>query len=451
MSRKIKILILSHISELLGGAERSMLDVFEYLRKNYDVEAEFILREPLRSLAPELTKRSWKYHPVDFTFWSDGKPPETTSEIRHNAIKNLKAIHTIENLIEEIKPDLVATNSIVSPWAAIAAHNKGIPHVWFVREYGDLDHGRIFEIGRDKTFEDVGNLSALVVTNSETLAIYVRQYIEGNKVESLYNPFNVKEIEEKAAQKVHSPFKHNDSLKLVLTGNIARSKGQLEAIQAVGLLKSMGSTVELCLIGKSGDQEFSKELESEVAKSELKNYVHFSGYQENPLALVSHADVGIMPSRMEAFGRVTFEYLVAGKPIVGANSGATPEMVKDNINGYLYTPGNAESLANAVKHYVDNKQLINKHGQASKQIAKGMMAGKHNIDELYKKMVEATNAARSEKPINYFNRLEEYEVLIKQGNKETYFSRTGMKILIRRIIRAVYVRIRRLLLKLKPR
>ena len=37
------------------------------------------------------------------------------------------------------RPDLVVTNTVVAPWGAFAAKALGIPHAWFVREYGDLD------------------------------------------------------------------------------------------------------------------------------------------------------------------------------------------------------------------------------------------------------------------------------------------------------------------------
>ncbi len=46
-NKPINVLVLSHISDMLGGAERSMLDVFDNLSKKYDVRPEFIMREPV--------------------------------------------------------------------------------------------------------------------------------------------------------------------------------------------------------------------------------------------------------------------------------------------------------------------------------------------------------------------------------------------------------------------
>lgn len=432
-----------------------MLDVFDYWAEKYGVKPEFILREPLKSLVPEITKRGWKYHPVRFTFWSDGNPPMTDEDIFHNGLQNARAIQEIERIIQTTKPDLVMTNSVVAPWAALAAHFQKVPHIWFVREYGDLDHGRVFEIGREKTLEDVGNLSTLVVTNSSTLANHVMQYVDKQKVTTLYNPFNIQEIRAKVTEKVTDPFKNKSSLKLVLTGNIAGSKGQLEAIQAVGLLAGEGHNVELCFVGKSGDSDFARKLEDTIKRLGIEKKVHFVGYQTNPLPFVALADVGIMPSRMEAFGRITFEYLVAGKPVVGSDSGATPEMVKPNTNGYLFKPQDPASLAEAIKNYVRNRDLVSQHGEASKQIATDMMNGNLNADALYKKIRKIADSTfdPTTKPINYMHRWIEYlEIAQKSINNSGALSiRRLAKARLRQKAKAVYIRGRRLGAKIAKR
>src|SRR5690606_39025715 len=79
--------------------------------------------------------------------------------------------------------DLVMTNTIVAPWAALAAKLVGVPHVWFAREYGD-DHQ--FQLPVADTFEDIGTMSELVVTNSEQLAAYLHTWIEPAKTTVLY-------------------------------------------------------------------------------------------------------------------------------------------------------------------------------------------------------------------------------------------------------------------------
>ncbi len=441
----MKVLVLSHISELLGGAERSMLNVFDHWADHYQVEPVFILREPIKSLAKAITDRGWQYHALDYTFWSDGNPPKNDTDMAYNLQRNKRAVSSIEKLIDQLKPDAVMTNSVVCPWAALAAHNRSVPHVWFVREYGDLDHGRVYEIGREKTYEDVDALSCLVVANSQTLATHLQKYIAPEKVVTLYNPFDINAIQAMARKSVRTPFKRKKSCKFVITGNLAPSKGQHEAIMAVAELhRKERADVELCIIGKSGDPQYQKQLNDIVATNGLSGRVHFVGYQQNPLAFVALADVCIMASRREAFGRVTFEYLAAGKPIVGANSGATPEMIQDGHNGYLYESGDSKSLMKALAHYTDDPSLIKLHGERSQILARHMMQGDKNIDTLYTRLTKALSAFKpNQTPINFIVHRDQLEQkLDKKLRHNTSALHVRTKRVARRYAKAVYVRAR---------
>ncbi len=98
----------------------------------------------------------------------------------------------------------------------------------------------------------------------------------------------------------------------------------------------MGHNLELCVIGKSAEVDGDNSLLDTIKKYDIEDKVHLLGQQSNPLSILKHADVGVMASQQEAFGRVTFEYMFSGKAVVGANSGATPEMIEEGVNGYLY-------------------------------------------------------------------------------------------------------------------
>jgi len=37
----------------------------------------------------------------------------------------------------------------------------------------------------------------------------------------------------------------------------------------------------------------------------------------------------------EPFGMVTIEALASGTPVIGSGSGATPEIIKDGVNGFI--------------------------------------------------------------------------------------------------------------------
>jgi glycosyltransferase involved in cell wall biosynthesis len=416
----MKVLVLSHSSEL-SGAELSMIDLFDYWHAKKLVEPQFIIRRPFKNMPAALKKRGWGYTGLYYTNWSTRDPARRAEDIYRSALFNTKAIFDIEKLIDEIQPDVVMTNTIVSPWAAIAAYFKGVPHVWFVREYGDVDHQHIFEVGREKMFQDIGTLSQLVVTNSRTLAEHISEYIDYKKITTLYTPFNLEVIRQRGSVKVKSPFKQSQSLKLVFIGRIAPSKGQQEAVEAVYRLNKAGYETEICLIGGPTNPSDADLLHTTIKKRNISEKVHLVGRQSNPLSYVAQADVGITASMKEAFGRVTFEYMSLGKAVVGSNAGATPELIDDGVNGFLYSQGSVDSLVKQLKKYADDRTLINKHGNAAAVKANKMMQGDFSADSLYEKIYHLINhEMRSVSvPLNYAHRWLEYPTIAKRYIKDS--------------------------------
>jgi len=407
----MKVLILSHSSEL-AGAELSMLDLFDYWSQKGLIEPHFIIRRPIRGLAKELRKRRFSYTPLYYTNWSNRNPYQfrKAEDIYRNALFNTKAIFDIEKVISEFKPDVVMTNTIVSPWAALAAYFQQVPHVWFVREYGDVDHRHVFEIGREKMMEDIDTLSGLVVTNSKTLGRHVQKFINKDKIVPLYTPFNIDLLKQQSLEKAKSPFKNKNSLKLVITGRIAPTKGQADAAKAVGMLSRLGYDVELCIIGTPSDNADAESLHKAIERYDISDKVRLVGHKSNPLAIVKHADVGVMASRGEAFGRVTFEYMSLGLPVIGANSGATPELVEDNKSGYLYRQGSPKNLADKLIYYAKDKELIKTHGKYAQAKTRRMMKSSNNADFLFLKIEKIVRDKEKyvSRPLNYSHRWLEY-------------------------------------------
>lgn len=449
----MKLLVLSHISELLGGAERSMLDIFDQWAEEHDIKPKFIMREPIKSLAKALDERGWEYEAFDYGFWSDANPPVLPEDIFRNAVRNSYATQQIERVIDEFTPDVVITNSVVCPWAALAAHFQQVPHVWFVREYGDLDHGRTFEIGRKKTLQDVGSLSELVVANSKTLEGHLGQYIDNEKLTTLYTPFDLENIKDRAAQAIKSPYSSSKSLKLITTNNIAPTKGQLETVDAIGKLNQAGSDVELCIMGK-GDNDYIGKLKQTARDYGIDDKVHLVGSQPDTVPYIALADIGVMASRKEAFGRATFECLAAGKPVVGADSGATPEMVESDVNGYLYEQGDSSSLARAIEHYLQDRSLLDKHGQAARQTAEQMMQGEHNAETVYGRIQQVVADGKptiSLQPIHYLHRWFEYMGIGREAMDKAHtfgFYRIA-KLKLKLRLRRPYLKIKELAAKIR--
>lgn len=103
----------------------------------------------------------------------------------------------------------------------------------------------------------------------------------------------------------------------------------------------------------------------------------------------THADVLVMPSRWEGFGMVPLEAMSYGLPVIATNCTSLPEVVKNNINGYLFNMGNyaeiAEYLINTSK---DKWKIMGK--QAELTFLENFTADRmiHNTSLIYKKLMD---------------------------------------------------------------
>ena len=62
----------------------------------------------------------------------------------------------------------------------------------------------------------------------------------------------------------------------------------------------------------------------------LKEEVTFLPYVNNLTELRENSDFALVCSRMEALGRVAIEAMLAGLPVIGADTGGTKELIGEN-------------------------------------------------------------------------------------------------------------------------
>lgn len=100
-------------------------------------------------------------------------------------------------------------------------------------------------------------------------------------------------------------------------------------------------------------------LRKVVTNLELEQNVTFSGFLpiQKYRSLLNSVDLLVMPSREEAFGIVYLEAMALGKPIVAANTGGIPEVVKDDRNGILVEP-EPDQIAEAILQLYKDENML---------------------------------------------------------------------------------------------
>lgn len=151
-------------------------------------------------------------------------------------------------------------------------------------------------------------------------------------------------------------------------GRIDSRKGIKTLLEACAILKSQGyADYSLLIIGK-GDQR--AELESFIKERNLEQQAVWVGWVEygNLGAYFQQADVFVFPSFEDVWGMVVPEAMVFGKPILCSNGAASAELIVEGENGYIFDPHDPPGLAEAMKRFLDNPDLIKSMGERSRQL-----------------------------------------------------------------------------------
>lgn len=170
---------------------------------------------------------------------------------------------------------------------------------------------------------------------------------------------------------------------VLYSGRIDKDKNLETLIEAIPLVLKETDANFLFL----GSGDIKEKLEEKIKLKGLTNNVRFIGpVQPSDLDLPEFyqlATLFVIPSFIEAQSLVTMEAMASGLPIVAANGGALPELVKDNENGFLVNPFSKEEFAQKIITLLKDNNLRKRMGRKSLELIEN-----HSIENTYKKLEE---------------------------------------------------------------
>ena len=150
-------------------------------------------------------------------------------------------------------------------------------------------------------------------------------------------------------------------LRVAFIGSVLPSKGPhllLEAVRRLGDPASFHVDVWGEVLPFHHDRSYGERLE--LLRAGLQATVELRGaYRNEDLPrILAGADVVVVPSLWyEAFGLTVREAFLAGVPVVVSGHGALAEAVEDGKTGLHFAPGDASSLAAALRRLRDDPTL----------------------------------------------------------------------------------------------
>lgn len=149
--------------------------------------------------------------------------------------------------------------------------------------------------------------------------------------------------------------------KILFLGRLGQRKGTYDLIDAVEILNDKNIAFKLILAG-DGEVEICK---SKIKAKGIEDKVKIVGWigdreKENYLR---KADILVLPSYFESFGLSLIEAMSYKVPVIASWGGEMSEVVRDNKDGFLVTPGNIIELSSKLELLILNDKLREEYGK----------------------------------------------------------------------------------------
>jgi glycosyltransferase involved in cell wall biosynthesis len=347
------------------GAELSLIETIDALKKA-QVDCHVVLPSD-GPLVDELKRRGIPFFIMRYSSWVRKKSsPWYLLKVVLAGLINIVTSVAIAARIRKWNCDVVYTNTITVCVGALAATLLRRPHVWHIHEFVYEGNGFSFDLGNRISMWIVNRCSSICIANSHAVKRKYQEYFDEAKLKVVYNSLGL--VPRESCTTTQYENRIDPCLRCVLVGRLQEGKRQEDAIRAIAKLISDGLKVELLMVG-DGDPKYYSYLQEMIVQKGVGSSVKFAGQLDNPFPLIQDADVLLMCSKCEGFGRVTVEAMLFGKPVIGARSCGTIELVSDGFNGYLFEATDYEDLAEKIRYLYHNRDVAKKMGENGQQWA----------------------------------------------------------------------------------
>lgn len=290
--------------------------------------------------------------------------------LNHFAERNLKQVALdfgTEILHTNVGPEHIG-NSV--------ACKIGVPHVWHVREYQDLDFGMNPFPSKKSFINKLRHPNNTVIAISEGIRKHFNM-MQNSQV--IYDGV----LDENSAAFIEKKRRY-----FLFVGRIDDAKGAKDLILAFIEFCKVDTSGFVLKIAGNGSPLYLQSLHKLIASAGIGEKIEFLGYVNDIKGLIENAAALIVPSRCEGFGFVTVEAMFHGCIVVGNDMGGTHEILYDNQLGLLYKGERqlVDSLISIANQDIKAFYPMLKRAQAVAVSKYSIQRCSNDIYEVYKKL-----------------------------------------------------------------
>ncbi len=353
----IRVLFINHVS-FLSGAERSLLELISAMGD--EVVAPFLACPP-GELATRAREIGVEVISLPLTPFRRTHNPLT---IGSYALTWMAGRNQVRKIVNSVRPQVIHANSATAQvYAAAAAKKAHVPCVWHSRDLRPLPYPA----------NTICREAEQVVAISQCVADFLHANgFSANRIATIHNGIDAQKWRESVTgRNVRTELGlAEDDRVLLMAAQFAPWKRHEDAISAMEHILQRVPAARLVLAGSDlweAHPDLDAHLRAHARALGLGDKVIFAGQCDHISDLMSTAEMLLMPSDAEPFGRVAIEAMALGKPVVGTRAGGLPEVVSDGKTGLLVVPRFPESLADACLRLLENTSLASRLGEAARE------------------------------------------------------------------------------------
>lgn len=363
----MKFLFLHNGSDLYGASRSLIRLTTQLVREGHDV---LVVLPSSGSIIEPLSKGKVSYRIQQRLAIIDRQTFRNIKKIFRLITNFFFSVGWLSKLITEYQPDIIHSNTSVIITGAITAKLRRIPHIWHIRE-SFQEFGVLWKLYQYFMY----GFSDKIICVSGPMKEQFNKKLSQQKICVIHNGFPSEEFEPVNVDRIQA-FKNSCSLygSNLLIGVVGRiklvRKGQDVFVNAAALLHDHHPDVRFLCIGSPypGNEPHLEKLLDLIRELHVEDYVIYTGQVEDIKAALSALDILVLASTQpEPFGGVVIEAMAFGKPVVATRCGGSIEQVVDGETGYLVTPGDPQSMADAIESLLKDPQKRLKFGERGRR------------------------------------------------------------------------------------
>lgn len=185
-----------------------------------------------------------------------------------------------------------------------------------------------------------------------------------------------------------------DRLRIAYASLVVLYKGAQTLVHALALLHAQGIDFECAIAGEAPDPALLESCRALCERVGMAHKVRFLGFQDRRgmAELFARSNVLAFPSLFqEPFGISQVEAMAAGLTVVTSGTGGSREIVRDGVDGLVFTPGDAEDLAAKLRGLAGDRERWARIALAGRERARDFTVAR-SVDAIEAIFAELTAA-----------------------------------------------------------